>query len=62
MINTIEPMDPNGIGKIVMDSDSDLEEATAYAKRQGFKLGSQLLDASTGDVYMLSSDGIWNKW
>ena len=62
MINIIEPLSPNGVGKIAMDSDSDLTDATAYAERQGLKLGSQLIDASNGDVYMLDSDGTWNKW
>ena len=62
MLNVIDPMSPNGVGKLAMDSDTDLTEATAYAERQGCKLGSQLVDASTGEVYMLGSDGTWNKW
>lgn len=62
MVNIVENMTPNGVGKLAMDSASDLSDATEYAKRQGFKLGTTLVDASTGDVYMMKSDGTFVKW
>jgi hypothetical protein len=55
-INAIKNVDPNGVGHLAFDGNTTLEEVGAYAKSNNLKLGTDLINADTGKVYMMNSN------
>lgn len=54
-INSIKPVDPNGVGHLAFDGDTTLEDLSEYAKSNNLKLGTDVINADDGNVYIMNS-------
>lgn len=54
-INAIK-LDANGVGHLAFDGATTLDEVGEYAKSNNLKLGTDLINADDGKVYIMNSN------
>lgn len=60
-INAIKNVDPNGVGHLCFDGDTTLEDVGAYAKSNNLKLGTDLINADDGRVFIMNSNFVFKE-
>ena len=55
-INSIKPTDQNGVGHLAFDGTTTLSDLSAYAESNNLRLGTDVINADDGKVYIMNSN------
>lgn len=61
MINSIKITDQNGVGHLAFDGDTTLTDLSEYAKSNNLRLGTDVVNADDGKVYIMNSSYVFKE-
>ena len=60
-INSIKSTDQNGVGHLAFDGATTLTDLSEYAKSNNLKLGTDVINADDGKVYIMNSSYVFKE-
>lgn len=60
-INSIKPTDQNGVGHLAFDGTTTLSDLSAYAESNNLRLGTDVINADDGKVYIMNSNYVFKQ-
>ncbi len=60
-INSIKATDQNGVGHLAFDGDTTLTDLSEYAKSNNLRLGTDVINADDGKVYIINSNYVFKQ-
>jgi hypothetical protein len=60
-INSIKPTDQNGVGHLAFDGTTTLSDLSVYAESNNLRLGTDVINADDGKVYIMNSSYVFKE-